>query len=141
MCWRSTVCIVAIACRNGCLDRVGQADPITDVGGPAADDVRRGQLAAEIGEACQHPNRGHAVRIEVAGAEVVLADLEHRDLAGRPLAGQRVDDHQSVVPVEQVVGQVHPADSVVDRPHLVGQGAGRGEAADDLGTEPVVAAE
>jgi hypothetical protein len=36
---------------------------------------------------------------------------------------------------------MHPADPVVDRAHLLGQFGGRQKPPDDLGTEPVVAAE
>ena len=60
---------------------------------------------------------------------------------GLSVAGQRVDDHQRVVPVEQVVGQVHATDAVVDGAHVLGQASGRARPPDDLGPEPVVAEE
>ena len=81
------------------------------------------------------------MRVEVALAEIVRADLEHADVARVTVTGQRVDDDQGVVPVKKVVGEMHPADPVVDRPDRFGQVGGREEPPDDLGAESVVSAE
>ncbi len=42
-----------------------------------------------------------------------MVGLEHVQGAGCAPVGQRIDEHQGVETVEQVVGQVHPRDSVV----------------------------
>ena len=55
--------------------------------------------------------------------------------------GNHVDDHQRVVAVEQVVGEMHAADPVVDDPHPGSAGRAAAEPANDLGTEAVVAEE
>ena len=96
--------------------------PSSTVGRPAADDVRRREAATEVLQAGEHRDRRHAVRVEVA---------RHRGAPRRPRArvivtrlsvtGKGIDEHQGVVPVEQVVGQVHAADAVVDDAHLLRQ--------------------
>ena len=69
-----------------------------------------------------------------------MVGLEDVQRARAPAVGQRVDEHQRVAAVEQVVGQVHAADAVVDDPHsrVVGRA---GHMAHHLGAEAVVAEE
>ena len=101
-------CTSATARRRPRPRPAGEPDALADVGRLAADDVRRRQRAAELPEAGQHRDRCHAVRVELALAEVVLADLEHRQVTrARRRRGSGVDDDQRVVAVEQVVGEVH----------------------------------
>ena len=100
-----------------------------------------GELPAEGVDAGQDGGRRHPVRVEVRGAEILLADLEHRHRARVSVPGHHLDDDQGVVGIEKVVGEMHPVDAVVDRADVLGQASGRGEPPDDLGTEPVVAAE
>ena len=66
--------------------------------------------------------------------------LDDGDGADRAPVGQRVDHHQRVPGLEQVVGEVQAADAVVDHPDAVGPGLG-GQPADDLAAEPVVGPE
>ncbi|GAA2561161.1 hypothetical protein GCM10010409_41290 [Mycolicibacterium diernhoferi] len=58
--------------------------------------------------------------------------------AGRTPVGQRIDEHQRIPAVEQVVGQVHAPDAVVDRAHLRSV---RVDMAHHLGAEAVVSEE
>ena len=88
----------------------------------------------------EHRDRVHAVRVERTFAQVVSADLQHPQLTRLPNAGDRVDQHQRVVPVEQVVREVHAADAVVDHADAVGDRSS-GEPAGHLGPEAVVAEE
>ena len=51
--------------------------------------------------------------------------LEQRERAGRLAHRHRVDEHERVVAVEQLVGEVHAADAEVLDAHAVGNRAGR----------------
>ena len=77
--------------------------------------------------------------VEFSLAQVLFTDFEHRQLAGRAAPGVRVDHDQRVVPVQQVVREVHAADAVVGHPDPGRQAAGRGQSADHLRAESVVA--
>ena len=55
---------------------------------------------------------------------------------GVAAAGQRVDEDQRVVPVEQVVGEVHAADAVVDDADAVRQPAGSASRRTTSGPKP-----
>ncbi len=72
--------------------------------------------------------------------QVVVADLEDLDPARLAAGGQRVDEHQHVELVEQVVGEVHAADAVVDDADAGGQRLGR-QPGHDRRTEAVVGQE
>ena len=52
------------------------------------------------------------------GDEGFVVGLEDVQCAGRAAIGQRVDEHQRVPLLEQVVGEVHAPDAVVDDLHV-----------------------
>ena len=69
-----------------------------------------------------------------------MVGLEDVQCARAAAAGYRVDEDQRVPIVQQVVGQMHAPDAVVDDPHarIVLLDC---DVADHLGAEPVVAEE
>jgi hypothetical protein len=69
-----------------------------------------------------------------------MVGLEEVDRAGRPAAGNGVDEDEGFAPVEQVVGQVHAPDAVVDQLNAW-TGEPLRDVAHHLGAEPVVAEE
>ena len=103
------------------------------------DGVRR--RAAERGQAGEHGGGVHRVRVQTdSRRERFVVGLEDVQGARRPAVGQRVDEHQRVAPVEQVVGQVHAADAVVHHPHARACDV-FGDMPHHLGSEAVVAEE
>ena len=72
--------------------------------------------------------------------DVVGSDVDHRDGTDGAAVGQRVDQHQHVPRLEQVVGQVQAADPVVGHPDAARPRLG-GQPPDDLAPEAVVGAE
>ncbi len=124
--------------------------PSSTVSGSQATTSTRRHLPAERPRACARIDAGfHAVRVDertrtarhaAAGArQAALVDLEQGDRARRVPAGRRVDEHEHVVAVEQLVGEVHAADAVVGDLDAVGAGSA-GQLPHDLDAEPVVAA-
>src|SRR5512133_901097 len=86
--------------------------------------------------------------VALAALDIGCADLQNNELAG--CAGSRagVDQHECVVSLKQVVGQVHATNSVVDQPGLQrqrlclpGDLGLTGHVAYDLRSEPVITEE
>ena len=69
-----------------------------------------------------------------------MVGFEYVHSAWRPAVGQRVDEHQCLAAVEQVIGQVHSPDSVVHDPNARADEVCR-DVAHHLGSESVVAEE
>ncbi len=122
-------------------DRVRQAHALVDVVDLATDHHGVRRCAAQRGKAGEYGGRVHRVGIQTdSRGERFVVGLENVDGARRAAAGQRVDEHQRLAAVEQVVGQVHAPDSVVRYPN-VRAGDVLGDMAHHLGSEPVVAEE
>ena len=51
-------------------------------------------LPPSLPDAGQHRDRRHAMRVEIAAAQIVRPHLEHGQLAGRPGPGHRIHQHQ-----------------------------------------------
>ncbi len=139
---RSTTSSIAVhGVGHGGGDRGGQAHSLVDVVDLASDDDGVRRRPAECGEAGEHRGGIHRVRVETdARGERFMVGLEDVQGAGRPAVGEGVDEHQRVASVEQVVGQVHAADSVVHHPHSRTRDV-FGHMAHHLGAEAVVAEE
>ncbi|MEO6604459.1 MAG: hypothetical protein ABIN55_02475 [Aeromicrobium sp.] len=84
-------------------------------------DIRRRERAAKRLKTAEHRERIHAMRVEFTVADVVNPNTHHDDVARRSIAWHRVDDHECGTAVEQVVGEVHPPDAVIDHTNVVGQ--------------------
>ncbi len=73
--------------------------PTRTVGGSRP--PKRWQPATQSAEAGQHGVRAHAVRIELADAEVLGTHLDDLQSPRRPAAGQRVDQNELIPALEQ----------------------------------------
>ena len=95
--------------------------PSSTDGGLTPDDQHASDAGAQPGEHPEHDCRAHAVGLErrrrrgvVDGIAIVALGLDHCDRPGRLAHRERVDEHERVVPVEQLVREVHAADAEVD---------------------------
>ncbi len=128
---RQTCSTSAIAWGTAACDDRAQPQSLVDRLGLARDDEDLRHLPAERAEHAQDRTGLEAVRVDQwrlalghgAGRldHLGLVDLEQRDRPGRLAVRRRVDQHQHVVAVEQLVGQVHPADAEVDQLDAVRQ--------------------
>jgi hypothetical protein len=117
-----------------------QPDLFGELGRPAAHQIRRRKLAAKIRECRQYSDRIHAMRVELAARDITRTDLQNHQLTRLARSRTSVDQHQRVVSLKQVVGQVHTAYSIVDELGLDRERLRfSGKVADDLRSEPVVA--
>ncbi len=79
-------------------------------------------------------------RVRGAARQPGVVKLDHIDRPRLVAAGGGVDEDRGLVPVGQVIGEVHAADPVVGDPDPLGQLLG-GQPACDLDPESVVAKE
>ena len=119
--------------------------PSSSTAGSQPTTSTRPTLAAEAGEQAEHGGGAHRVGVEHRRRRGRSAGSTSSDGHGaRRLAHrQGVDQHEHVVAVEQLVGEVDAADAVLAHASTpVGHGRGRPrEAAGDLDAEAVVAEE
>jgi len=83
--------------------------------------------------------RAGATRNGRRGAgQLVLIDFDEGDRSRRVPAGGGVDEDENVVPIQQPIGEVHTANSVISDFHAVGIRS-TGQLAHDLDAESIVA--
>jgi hypothetical protein len=125
-----------------------QPDSFGELGRTASHQIGGRQPSAKVGERGEYGDRVHPMGVELAALDIGCADLQNNELAGRAGSRASVDQHECVVSLKQVVGQVHATYSVVAQPGLQRQRlclSGDlgliGHVAYDLRSEPVVTEE
>ncbi len=107
-------------------------------------DDRSRRRPAQCGQRGEHGGWIHAVCFETScGGKTFVVGLEDVKGAGRAAIGHRVDEHERVPILEQVIREVHAPDSVVDRMHLIFAAVGHlpDDVSHHLGSETVVSEE
>src|SRR6188472_1009426 len=100
------------------LNRGAQADSFAQLSRPAAHQIGRWELPADVWQRGQDSDGIHPVSVELPTSNIIRADIQDHQLTGRPGSGASIDQHQGGIALEQVIRQVHAADAVVDEPRL-----------------------